>query len=150
MTDSTRDNEVLEILRKGMEESDAVPSTVSEFARALFTWRDIDAELAELTFDSVDEEAPAGVRSTSTARMISFEVGKWTIDLEYNPATGTLMGSLSPKSPFTVELHSRGARFVMELDDVGRFEFEDVESGPASLVFRTADGEMVKTSWIVL
>jgi hypothetical protein len=38
----------------------------------------------------------------------------------------------------------------MELDDMGRFEFEDVESGPASLVFRTADGEMVKTSWIVL
>jgi hypothetical protein len=150
MTDSTRDNEVLEILRKGMEESDAVPSTVSEFARALFTWRDIDAELAELTFDSVDEDVPAGVRSSSTARMISFEVGKWTIDLEYNPATGTLMGSVTPGSPFSVELHSRGALFVEELDDMGRFEFEDVEGGPASLVFRSSDGEIVKTSWIVL
>jgi hypothetical protein len=150
MTDSTRDNEILEILRKGMEESDPVPSTVSEFAHALFTWRDIDAELAELTFDSVDEDTPAGVRSTSTARMISFEVGKWTIDLEYNPATGNLMGSVSPQSPLTVELHSRGARFEMELDDMGRFEFEDVEGGPASLVFRSSDGEMVKTSWIVL
>jgi hypothetical protein len=82
--------------------------------------------------------------------MISFEVGKWTIDLEYNPAFGTLMGSVSPGSPFSAELHSRGARFVMELDEMGRFEFEGVEGGPASLVFRSSDGEIVKTSWIVL
>ncbi|MGF1617333.1 MAG: hypothetical protein ACFCU2_05930 [Acidimicrobiia bacterium] len=150
MTDSARDKEILDILRKGLRQSDPVPSTVSEFAAALFTWRDIDAELAELTFDSVDEQTPTGVRSTSTARMISFEVGKWTIDLEYNPATRILLGSISPKSPFTVELHSRGARFAMELDDMGRFEFDDVEGGPASLVFRSSDGEVVKTSWIVL
>jgi hypothetical protein len=82
--------------------------------------------------------------------VISFEVGNWTIDVEYNPATGTLMGSVSPESPLTVELHSRGARFVMELDDMGRFEFDNVEGGPASLVFRSSDGETVKTSWIVL
>lgn len=150
MTDSARDNEILDILRRGLRQSDPVPSTVSEFAAALFTWRDIDAELAELTFDSVGEEAPVGVRSASTARMLSFEVGKWTIDLEYNPATGLLMGSVSPVSPFTVELHSRGARFAMELDEMGRFEFDDVEGGPASLVFRSTDGEVMKTSWIVL
>lgn len=150
MTDSARDNEILDILRKGMWQSDPVPSTVSEFAAALFTWRDIDAELAELTFDSVDEEAPAGVRSTSTARMLSFEVGRWTIDLEYNRAVAVLMGSVSPASPLSVELHSRGARFAMELDEMGRFEFDDVEGGPASLVFRAVDGVMIKTSWIVL
>jgi hypothetical protein len=150
VTDSDRESEVLDILRKGLRQSDPVPATVSEFAAALFTWRDIDAELAELTFDSVDETTPAGVRSTSTARMISFEVGKWTIDIEYNPVTGVLMGSVSPASPFSVALHSRWARFEMELDDMGRFEFDDVEGGPASLVFRSSDGEVVKTSWIVL
>ena len=150
MTEATRDNEILDILRKGLQQSDPVPSTISDFAAALFTWRDIDAELAVLTFDSVDEEAPAGVRSTSIARILSFEIGKWTIDLEYNPGTGILMGSVSPVSPFTVELNSRGAHFEMELDDMGRFEFDDVEGGPASLVFRSTDGEVVKTNWIVL
>jgi hypothetical protein len=150
MTDSTRDNEIIEILRRGLHQSDPVPSTVSEFADALFTWRDLDADLAELTFDSVDESTPAGVRSTSTARMISFEVGRWTVDLEFNPATGLLMGSVSPESPLTVELHSRGAHFAVDLDDSGHFEFEGVDSGPASLVFRFDDGEMIKTSWIVL
>lgn len=150
MTDSTRDNEIIEILRRGLHQGDPVPSTVSEFADALFTWRDIDAELAELTFDSVDETTPAGVRSTSTARMISFEVGRWTIDLEFNPATGLLMGSVSPESPLTVELHSRGAHFAVDLDDSGHFEFEGVDAGPASLVFRFEGGEMIKTSWIVL
>lgn len=150
MTDPARDNEILDILRKGLRQGDPVPATVSEFAAALFTWRDIDAELAELTFDSVDETTPAGVRSMSTARMISFEVGKWTIDLEYNPATRVLMGSVLPVAPFSVDLRSRGASFEIELDDMGRFEFDDVEGGPASLVFRSADGEVVKTSWIVL
>lgn len=150
MTDSTRDDEIFEILRRGLNQVDPVPSTVSEFADALFTWRDIDADLAELTFDSVDESTPSGVRSTSTARMVSFEVGKWTIDLEFNPATGLLMGSVSPESPLTVELHSRGAHLSVDLDDSGHFEFEGVEGGPASLVFRFDDGEMIKTSWIVL
>lgn len=150
MTDSNRENEIFEILRRGLHQVDPVPSTVSEFADALFTWRDIDADLAELTFDSVDESTPVGVRSTSTARMISFEVGQWTIDLEYNPATGLLMGSVSPESPLTVELHSRGAHFAVDVDDSGHFEFEGVETGPASLVFRLDGGEMIKTSWIVL
>ncbi len=150
MTDSAKDNEFLDILRNGLQQSDPVPTMVSEFAFALFTWRNVEAELAELAFDSVDEETPAGVRSTATSRMISFEVGNWTIDLEHNPATGILMGSLSPVSPFSVELHNRGAHFEMELDDMGRFEFDGVVGGPASLVFRSPDGEVVKTSWIVL
>lgn len=151
MTDfKNQDNEIIEKLRLGLEQSDPMPTTVTEFAGALFTWRDIDAELAELSFDSIDEDTPAGVRSTATARMISFEVGQWTIDVEYTPATGTLMGSVSPDSSFTVELHSRGARFAVESDDMGRFEFEGIEPGPASLVFRFTDGRWVKTTWIVL
>ncbi len=51
---------------------------------------------------------------------------------------------------FSAELHSGGAHFAMELDEMGRFEFDNVEGGPASLVFRSADGEVVKTSWIIL
>lgn len=146
----SQEDEIIERLRRGLQQSDPVPSTVSEFASALFTWRDIDAELAELSFDSIDEETPSGVRSTTAARMISFEVGKWTIDVEYSPTTGLLMGSVSPESAFAVELHSRGALFTVESDDLGRFEFDGIDPGPASLVFRFSDGGTVKTNWIVL
>lgn len=145
-----QEDQIIATLRKGLQQSDPVPSMVSEFAGALFTWRNIDAELAELSFDSIDEETPSGVRSTTAARMISFEVGRWTIDVEYSPVTGLLMGSVSPEASFTVELHSRGDLFAVESDDLGRFELDGIEPGPASLVLRFADGAMVKTSWIVL
>jgi hypothetical protein len=147
---SNQDNEIIEKLAKGLEQTDPVPSHVTEFAHALFTWRNLDADLAELSYDSIDEQTPTGVRSTSTARMISFEVGQWTVDLEHNPTTGLLIGSVAPESDFTVELHIGGARFVSESDELGRFEFEGVEQGPASFVIRLADGRTLKTSWVVL
>lgn len=145
-----QDNEIIEKLRRGLEQSDPMPSTVSEFAGALFTWRDIDAQLAELSFDSVSEDTPTGVRSTATARMISFAVTGWTIDVEHNPTTGILMGSVSPESRATIELHTSGARFTVASDDMGRFEFEGVEQGLISLVVHFEDGETIKTTWISL
>ncbi len=143
------EQQIIAKLRKGLEQSDPVPGLVSEFASALFTWRNVDAELAELSFDSIDENTPSGVRSTTTARMVSFQAGQWLVDVEHDPTTGILMGVVSPDSDFTVELHSRGAHFLVASDE-GRFEFEDVEAGPISLVFRFSDGQTVKTNWIFL
>lgn len=147
---SRPENEIIEILGKGLRQSEPPPSTISEFAKALFTWRNLDAELAALTYDSVDEDLPAGVRSTATARMVSFGVEGWTIDLEYDPATMRMIGRVSPDSLFSVDLHAGGARTTSESDPSGRFEFGDVAAGPVSLVFRFEDGSIVKTSWIVL
>lgn len=150
MTDFKDRDEIIEVLRSGLHQSDPVPPVVAEFAAALFSWRDIDAELAELAFDSIDEDVPAGVRSSTAERMVSFEVGRWNIDLEYNEDTRILLGSISPEANFTVELHRRGALSSAECDELGRFRFEDVARGPASLVVRFPDGSTVKTTWIVL
>ncbi len=43
-----RDDELLGMLRAALEASDPVPEAVLDAARASFTWRMIDAELAAL------------------------------------------------------------------------------------------------------
>lgn len=151
MSEFTRDDaELLAGLRKGLSQSDPVPSDVTEFAKAAFSWRDIDAELAGLEFDSVDEDVPAGVRSSTTVRMISFQAGQWMIDIEYDETAGRLMGATSPPGRYTIELHTAGAFFTADSDDYGRFTAEGVGRGPLGMVLRFSGGEVVKTQWVVL
>ena len=149
-TNSHNDDQLVAKLRQGLNSADPVPEDVTRFASAVYEWRTIDAELAELDFDSVDEDVPSGVRSTATVRMVSFQAGKWLIDIEHDPATGRLMGQVTPESRFSVELHTSGAHFSVESDDKGGFEAESVDGGPLSLVLRFEDGTVVKTAWIIL
>lgn len=151
MSEFGRDEaELLAGLRNGLGESDPIPSDVSEFAKAAFTWRDVDAALAEMEFDSIDEEVPSGVRSSTVIRMMSFQAGRWMIDIEYDETAGRLMGATSPPARYTIELHTAGARFSTESDDSGRFVADDVARGPLAMVIRFSDGEVVKTQWVVL
>lgn len=147
---SREDEKLLAMLRKGLADSDTVPSDVAAFAKAAFTWRDIDAELAELDFDSADEEVPTGVRSSTTLRMISFQAGQWMIDIEYDEAAGRLIGATSPPARYTVELHTSGASFTTESDDMGRFTADGIARGPLGMVLRFTRGQVVKTQWVVL
>ncbi|HEX6222076.1 MAG TPA: hypothetical protein VF115_13380 [Acidimicrobiia bacterium] len=149
-TTSNEDEQILAKLRTGLSQSDSVPSDVTEFAKAALSWRTIDADLAELDFDSIDEDLPSGVRSSTTARMVSFQVGKWMLDVEYDEMSGRIMGHIAPESPFTVELHTPGALFSVESDEVGRFEADGIAPGPLSMVLRFRDGEVIKTQWVVL
>ena len=147
---SREEEEILAKLRDGLRSSDPTPSDVAEFAKAAFEWRGIEADLAELDFDSVDEDALEGVRSTATSRMISFQAGQWMLDVEYDESTGRLMGHISPQSPYTVELHTSGALFSVESDEYGRFEADGVSPGPVSMVLRFGDGTVIKTQWVIL
>lgn len=149
-TTSREDDQLLARLREGLDDRDPVPTDVMTFAKAAFTWRDIDAELAELDYDSSDEDVPAGVRSTATARMISFQVGKWMLDVEFDNTSGRLIGQISPEASFIVELHTAGALFSVQSDEIGRFDADEIAPGPLSMVLRFTDGEVIKTQWVVL
>lgn len=148
--DETRESELIAALREGLAASDPVPSDVTEFAQAAYTWRDIDAELAEVEYDSAEEDLPAGVRSSTVVRMMSFQAGRWMIDIEYDETAGRLMGATSPPARYTIELHTAGARFSVESDDSGRFTADEIARGPLAMVLRFAGGEVVKTQWVVL
>ncbi|HEY7469677.1 MAG TPA: carboxypeptidase-like regulatory domain-containing protein [Acidimicrobiia bacterium] len=153
MSDMTGQSEdrLMSLLRKGLGQADPAPSDVTEFAKAAFSWRDIDAELAELAYDSSEETTPSGVRSTATARMLSFEAGNWSIDIEYSPVSERLIGQIEPARQVEVELHIAGGTIVTQTDELGRFDFDGVLPGPISLVFRTPGNlEVIKTEWTVL
>ena len=147
---SREEQEVIGKLREGLRSSDPVPSDVTDFAKAAFEWRGIEAELAELDFDSIEEGLLEGVRSTATTRMLSFQVGQWMLDIEYDESDGRLMGHISPQSGYTVELHTSGALFSVESDELGRFEAQGVSPGPLSMVLHFADRSVIKTQWVIL
>ena len=57
------DDRLIEVLRRALAEADEVPTEVVAAARAAWTWRTIDAELAALVHDStLDDQELAGVR----------------------------------------------------------------------------------------
>ena len=118
--------------------------------RVTVPWRQIDAELAAISFDS-ETEAPAATRSTATARMLSFTAGQWTIDIEYDETSHRLLGQVSPGRQVIVELHFAGGAVGLHSDGEGRFDFDGVLPGPVSLVVRTPGNlEVIKTEWTVL
>ena len=76
-------------LRALFAHMDPVPPLLDDAARAAFTWRTVDAELAELMRDSADAEEEAGmlVRGGGGPRQLSFESPRLGIELEV-AATG--------------------------------------------------------------
>ncbi|MGA9597612.1 MAG: hypothetical protein WBV06_15770, partial [Acidimicrobiia bacterium] len=79
MSDHVTDDQLLARIA-GALAADPVPEAVLDAARATFTWRTIDAELASLVFDSADEGL-VGVRSTETARQMTFRTPGVEIEL---------------------------------------------------------------------
>ncbi len=147
LTNQQEEN-LLTLLRTGLDVSDPVPEDVTEFAKAALLWRNIDAELAELSYDSSEERA--AVRGVATARILAFESAEWMVDLEYDPFSGHLMGQIEPARHVMVELHVIGKVLRTESDNEGRFGFDGIYNGPVALVIRIEDEQVVKTEWIIL
>jgi hypothetical protein len=145
---SQQEENLISLLRTGLDASDPAPADVTDFAKAALSWRDIDAELAQLSYDSSEE--PAAVRGVATARILAFQSSEWMVDLEYDPFSGHLMGQIEPPGQMTVELHVVGKVLRTESDDEGRFGFDGISNGPVALVIRIEGEQVVKTEWIIL
>jgi len=128
---------------------DPVPDHVSAAARAAFTWRTIDAELAELAFDSADQ--PLGVRGGEVNRQLTFRSASVEIELMVTEADARqLVGQLIPPDVAGIELVSGDDSAMVDSDRLGRFTFDHLPSGPARLVVRDADGAvLVQTDWLL-
>ena len=151
---SPADRELLMILRDMIEETDPVPAALVEAARASFTWRTVDAELAELTSDSALD--PATVRSTRAPRLLTFTAGETTVVVEVAPLTADpdaerrLLGQLVAPRPAQVEVRHGTGSFTVSADELGRFRAEPVPAGPISLAcrFSPAGEPTIVTSWV--
>jgi hypothetical protein len=136
-------------LRSVIDRTDPVPQAVVEAARAAYTWRTIDAELAELTADSA--MATAGVRSTSAPRLLTFQGAGVEVEVEVAQTGSTrhLSGQLVPMGAAHITVRWSGGTQETTADDLGRFAVDRVPAGSVSLaILRMGSDQPIVTSWI--
>ncbi|MFI5683546.1 hypothetical protein [Streptomyces sp. NPDC051636] len=134
-----------EELRQAAAILDPVPAEVRQLAIDAYAFHDLDARIAELTFDSlVDAVAVRGARDVP--RMLTFRAGALSVDVE---VTGDgLMGQVLPPQPARIEVLG-GPRSAVPVaaDAMGRFSSDTPPTGPFALRLR-AGGDVVVTEWL--
>jgi hypothetical protein len=136
VTDDPGDNELEEELRRIAAQVEPVPPGLIDAAVGAFAWRTIDADLAELVFDSsADQDEAALVRGTGQARMLSFRAGSMTIDVEVTATaeSRTLVGQLTPPQEASVDIQQATGMDTVHADELGRFSAGPLRAGPLSL-----------------
>ena len=147
---SLSDDELLELVGRALRAAEPVPERVLSGARAAWTWRTIDQELAELVFDSATELT--GVRSEDTARQLTFRAPGMEIEvMVVDEASRRIVGQLIPPGSFMVTLHAGDQALEEITDRLGRFSFESVAPGPVRITVADPDrGHVVATEWMLL
>lgn len=146
------DDELIAMLREAMTYGPP-PAAVVAAAKDAYGWRDMDAQLAALTYDSLLEaEELVGVRSTVLEeRLLTFECGDVTVEIELADGSGgRLNGQLVPPQPAEIEVRYAGGSLTLIASDAGRFWVTELPRGPVSLRCRLADGTVVQTEWVIL
>lgn len=143
------DDELLAELGEAVRAGDRVPETFISAGKGAYSWRTVEAELAELTADSADpasgELAGAGLRSRASApRSLSFESSELTIELEVH--ADALRGQLVPPQPGSVQVRTDDdSTHAYPVDEVGWFVISPRPIGSIRLHVRTDDGASVRT-----
>lgn len=120
------------------------PASVIEGAKWVHEWRNMDAELAELTFDSTEGLELAGFRSTGSLRELTFVSGQHSIEIEIEPGprTVTLHGTVEPPVVGSMQIVVGGEVFTGELDESGAFTIEGVAPGTVLAFVDTPGGKI--------
>lgn len=149
----TDDATLMAALGELIRRVDPVPADVTLAARSALAWRRMDAELAELLEDSATETELAGTRGGESGwRALTFESPNGiTIEVEIT-LDGTdriVLGQIIPACPARVGLRFAKTQLVAEADDLGRFRFDRVPSGPVSLRIEHSTCP-VETGWVTI
>jgi len=151
-------------LRLAVEFFDPVPPYLVERATSMFTWRTIDAELAELVFDSAGAQEPMTVRGDGEPRILTFRLeplrpaaapapvqpAATIVEIEIGGAGATrdLLGRVSPSGPDHVDIDRGTATVTVATDARGRFAARDLMPGPLRIRCVYPDGSDIVTDWI--
>jgi hypothetical protein len=143
------DEELLAALREAIRARQAVPSWFIQTATNAYAWHNVDAELAQLTYDSENDMHPAVMRSeTASIRALTFTSPHLSLELEVTESS--LRGQIIPPRAGTVETHITAGVSTSPVDEIGYFAVEPIPASPFRLRFRTTDGIDVLTGWIAL
>ena len=151
MRDDWDDERLLVALGEAIKASQAVPAWFVQTGRNAFAWHNIDAELAQLTYDSsTDMGRTVAVRSeTASIRALTFTSAHLSMELEVTE--DCLLGQVIPPRAGTLEIHTRAGEIsTTEVDEIGCFAIDPIPPCPFRLRCRTAGGTDVLTGWITL
>jgi len=145
------DEELLAELRDAISARRAVPPEFVEAAKNAFMWRNIDAELAQLTYDSTHgSELAAATRSEAASiRALTFTSPRLTIEVEVTD--DSVLGQIVPAQLATIEVQAQsGPRSVITTDEIGCFSIQPIPAGPFRLRCQTGAGTDILTGLITL
>jgi hypothetical protein len=141
------DDDLIAALHEALHARQAVPDEFVEAGKNTFAWRNIDAELARLTYDSVrDLELAASLRAEeATIRALTFTSARLTIELEVT--TDAVVGQVVPAQPATIIVQpgAAGTQTEMRADEIGCFTIQPIPVGAFRLQCRTDSGVEVMT-----
>ncbi|MFC8922264.1 hypothetical protein [Cellulosimicrobium sp. NPDC057127] len=137
------------------EALDPVPAGLAERSLFAVTLAGLEAEVMELEYVQVPEMSVRGEAPPVEARTITFTSESVTVMISLSPVEGgrvRIDGWAAPATSLRVELHRPGSVTETTSDEDGRFVFDDVDRGPASLVVRRTDhaGSAVSTPVVEL
>ena len=145
------DERLLAALSEAMKARQAVPSWFIETGKNAFAWHNIDAELAQLTYDSNEDRREAAVMRSETAsiRALTFTSPHLSVELEVTE--NSLLGQVIPPRAGALEIHTRAGEIsTTEVDEIGCFAVDPIPDSPFRLRCHTADGTDVLTGWITI
>jgi hypothetical protein len=146
---STDDEELMGLLAESLAADLSMSPRAAEAALAAFDWVRIEADLAELVFDSAEEPELAGVRGAAAAvRQVTYQSGELTVECEVG-AEG-MVGEVLPPGPARVRLQAPGsADRDLEVDGRGRFVDRWPPAGPFRLRIARPGRPVVATPWLL-
>ncbi len=145
------DEELLAALRQALDARQAVPPEFVEAGKNAFTWHNIDAELAQLTYDSSrdSDQVPSLRAETASIRALTFTSAHLTIELEVTQ--DSLLGQIVPAQPGTIKIQPRdGTETTVAADEIGCFSIRPIPAGPFRLHCKTTADTDALTGWITL
>jgi hypothetical protein len=152
MPDGWDDEELLAALGEAIRARQAVPEWFAETGKNAYAWHNIDAELAQLTYDSdsdTDRGRATAVRSEAASiRALTFTSAHMSIELEVTSTS--LLGQVIPARAGTLEVHTTAGVASSPVDEIGCFAVEPIPASPFRLRCRTEDEADVLTGWITL
>ena len=145
------DEVLLAALRQAVSARQAVPAEFVAAAKNAFTWHNIDAELAQLTYDSSRDAEP--VRSTrseaASIRSLTFTSAHMTIELEVSQ--DSLVGQIVPPQAGTIKIQHRDSpETEVTADEIGCFSIHPIPAVPFRLQCRAGASINIVTGWITL
>jgi hypothetical protein len=149
--DSWGDEELMAALKEALASRQSVPPEFIEAGRNAFAWHNIDAEIAQLTYDSAGHRdiAPVSRSELASIRALTFTSAHLTIDLEVGE--DSLLGQVIPARRGTIEVHTRaGVVTAIPVDELGYFTVRPAPDSPFRLHWQTSDSPDIVTGWITL